>query len=288
MKLAEIYSQNKPVISFEVFPPKTDDGLAPLIAELRKLKEFKPGLISVTYGAGGTTQGRSLKLLEKIVNELKLELMPHLTCIGSGEKSILNFLQKISGWGVENILALRGDFPKNNPDYQPESDVFKHAADLVKFTKQNAALSMAVAGFPEKHPEAVSLETDLQYLQAKVHAGAEAIFTQLFFDNQYYYDYMKSVRATGITVPVIPGIWTITNLKQIQKTADLSHAKIPDDLLNKLQKADEAEVPEIGIEYAAAQIQDLLTHGVPGVHLYTLNKAETVSRVLEKIHWINI
>jgi len=284
MRLTEIYSQNQPVISFEVFPPKTDEGLPLLLEELRKLKKFSPGLISVTYGAGGTTQGRSLKLLEKIVKELKLELMAHLTCIGSSESSILDFLQKISAWQVRNILALRGDSPQNNPAYRPESTVFRHAADLVKFTKQKTPLSVAVAGFPEKHPEAASPADDIAHLKEKVDAGAEVIFTQLFFDNQYYYDYVAAVRAAGINIPVIPGIWTITNLKQIQKIAELSRAKIPADWLTRLEKADEHGVRAIGIDYAAAQIRDLLAHGAPGAHLYTLNKADAVTEVLRAVN----
>ncbi|MDR2431714.1 MAG: methylenetetrahydrofolate reductase [NAD(P)H] [Candidatus Margulisbacteria bacterium] len=282
MHLKKIYSGRRPVISFEVFPPQTDEASAPLIAELRKLKEFAPGLISVTYGAGGTTQGRSLKLLEKIVKELNLELMAHLTCIGSSENSILSFLQKITGWGVQNILALRGDYPRNNPGYQPESAVFQHAADLVRFARQNTELSIAVAGFPEKHPEAASLAEDIKQLAAKIRAGADAVFTQLFFDNQYYYDYVKLARAAGVAAPIIPGVWTITNLKQIKKIAELSRAKIPGELRQKLEKAGEQEAREIGIDYAAAQLRDLLQHGAPGAHLYTLNKADAVMEVLRK------
>ena len=283
MRLTEIYSQANPVISFEVFPPKTDDGLAPLLVELKKLQSLQPALFSLTYGAGGTTQGRSLLLLEKISCELNLELMTHLTCIGSSEKSLLAFLQKVSGWGIENILALRGDAPQDNPAYQPESGVFQHAADLIRFVKKNTALSIAAAGFPEKHPEAESLQTDLAYTKEKIAAGAEVIFTQLFFDNQYYYDYVKLARAHGISTPIVPGIWTITNLKQIQRVAGLSCAKIPAELLAKLEKASEQEVRETGIDYAAAQIRDLLKHGAPGIHLYTLNKADAVSAVLRKI-----
>lgn len=282
MRLQEIYNQNKPVISFEIFPPKTDEGFTPLFAELQKLKQLKPGLISVTYGAGGTTQGRSLFLLEKIVKELELNLMTHLTCIGSNERSILDFLREISGWGVENILALRGDIPKNDSDYKSESDVFKYAADLVRFIRQHTDADIAVAGFPEKHPEAASQQSDIAHLKEKITAGASVIFTQLFFDNQYYYDYVSALRAAGITVPVIPGIWTITNLKQIQKIAELSQAKIPADLLKKLQQADEKGVREIGITYAAEQIKDLLANNVPGLHLYTLNKADTVAEVLRR------
>lgn len=283
MRLREIYNQKSPAISFEIFPPKTAEGIAPLFAELQKLKKLNPALISVTYGAGGTAQDRSLELLEKIVKELRLNLMTHLTCIGSSEKSILDFLEKISGWGVKNILALRGDFPQNNPDYQPESDIFQHAVDLVNFAKANTDADIAVAGFPEKHPEALSLEADIKYLKAKVDAGAGAIFTQLFFDNNYYYGYVDKLRQAGIAAPVIPGIWTITNLKQIQKTAELSHAQIPATLLNQLQQADEAQVREIGIAYAAEQIKDLLAHGAPGIHLYTLNKADTVTEVLSRV-----
>jgi methylenetetrahydrofolate reductase (NADPH) len=283
VRLAEIYARPKPVISFEVFPPKTDAGLAPFFAELEKLKSLRPALLSLTYGAGGTTQGRSLLLLEKIRREFGLELMTHLTCIGSSEKSLLAFLQKVSGWGIENILALRGDTPKNNPDYQPENGVFKHAAELIRFVKENTALSVAAAGFPEKHPEAENLQTDLRHLKEKTAAGAEIIFTQLFFDNQYYYDYVKLARARGINAPIVPGIWTITNFKQVQRTAELSQAKMPADLLKKLEAADEKGVREIGINYAAEQIRDLLAHGAPGAHLYTLNKAEAVAEVLKKV-----
>ncbi|GBR72853.1 5,10-methylenetetrahydrofolate reductase [Candidatus Termititenax aidoneus] len=283
MRLTEIYQQPPPIISLEISPPKTDDGLASLLTELKKLKQLNPSLISLTYGAGGTTQGRSLLLLEKIRRELNLELMTHLTCIGSSEKSILAFLQKVSGWGIENILALRGDWPRDNPGYQPESDTFKHAADLIRFVKKNTALSVAAAGFPEKHPEAENLQTGLKHLEEKTAAGAEVVFTQLFFDNQYYYDYVKSARTAGIDTPIIPGIWTITNLKQIQRVAELSCAKIPAELLARLEKAGKQEVREIGIDYAATQIRDLLKHGAPGVHLYTLNKADAVSAVLRKL-----
>jgi len=282
MRLRDIYKQTAPVISFEIFPPKTAEGIEPLLAELQKLKQFNPGLISVTYGAGGTTQGRSLKLLEKIVKELRLNLMTHLTCIGSSPESIQAFLRKVSAWGVENILALRGDWPKDQPDYRPESNVFQHAVDLVNFTRQNIDADIAVAGFPEKHPEAPDQATDIRYLRAKAAAGACAVFTQLFFDNQYYYDYVSALCRAGLEIPVIPGIWTITNLKQIQKTAELSRAKIPDALLAQLQQASEKEVREIGIAYAARQVRDLLANGAPGVHLYTLNKADTVTEVLRQ------
>ena len=283
MNFAELYAQKKPWLSFEIFPPKTDAGLPLLLEELRKLKEFEPSLISVTYGAGGTTQGRSLELLENIVKELKLELMAHLTCIGANESSISGFLQKISAWGVQNILALRGDWPQNNPGYKPDSDVFRHAVDLVKFTKQQTQMSVAVAGFPEKHPESTCLADDIAHLKEKISAGADMIFTQLFFDNQHYYDYVAAVRRAGITVPIIPGIWTITNLKQIQKIAELSQAKIPADLLAKLEQSNEHGVREIGIAYATEQLRDLLAHGAPGAHLYTLNKAEAITEVLRKI-----
>lgn len=283
MHISELYKQDKGVISFEVFPSRTTEGIDILIGELEKLKQFNPGFISVTYGAGGSTQGRSLLLLDKIIHELKLEVMPHLTCIGSSQGSILAFLEKVRSWGVRNILALRGDLPKN-PEYVPESDFFKHADDLIRFAKMNTDFDVAVAGFPQKHPEAKTIKDDIYYLKQKVEAGAAAVVTQLFFDNADLYSYVDKVRGAGIEVPVVPGIWTLTSPNQTQKILECG-AKINPELLSKMQsgKYSDSDKQNIGVEYAVAQINDLKQKGFKHFHLYTLNRAEFVSRVLKAL-----
>lgn len=286
MKLHEIYREPKtPVITFEVFPPRTQEGIEALLLEIPKLKKYNPAFISVTYGAGGSTQGRSLQVLERIIKEQRLAVMPHLTCIGSSPDSIRKFLDMVKGWGVENILALRGDFPKNQPDYRPESDYFKHAVDLVNFTKRNNGLDIAVAGFPEKHPEALSFEKDMEYLKSKVEAGASTIFSQLFFENKTFFDYQKKLKDKNINIPVVPGIWIMTSPSQMPKILECG-ATIPASLRNIMESKDisDEEKKEFGINYAVKQINELIEHRVPGIHLYTLNRAENVSKVLERIN----
>ncbi len=283
MKLKDIYKNpKKPVLTFEVFPPKTQEGLDNLVKEIERLKKFKPEFISVTYGAGGSTQGRSLQLLERIAKEDKIAVMPHLTCIGSSPESIQKFLDIIKGWGVESILALRGDIPQNIPDYVPESDYFQHASDLVKFTKENSSLDIAVAGFPEIHPEAKDQAEDLKYLKLKVEKGASTVFTQLFFNNDKYFKYLELARKIGVNVPIIPGIWTLTSQLQLKKIFECG-AKVPAELLAKFEdpKYSDEDKRNIGVESAIAQVKALVKYGVPGIHLYTLNKAEYVSRVIK-------
>lgn len=287
MRLRDIYQNKKqPVISFEVFPPRTTEGLTNLIAELQKLLVYKPGLISVTYGAGGTSQDRSLLALERIAKEIPVSVMAHVTCIGSSTRSVSHFLQLIEAWGVDNILALRGDYPKNNPDYKPQSDVFKYALDLVAFTQGKTQQDIAVAGFPENHPESVSLDTDMRYLVEKVAAGAQAVFTQLFLKPETFLRFRDRAVAAGIRVPIIPGIWTFSTKEQLNKLPEIaSNAEIPEIIAARIRAAaSDAEVKDIGIEYTVALCAKLMTEGVAGLHLYCLNKAEVVSRVLDSLN----
>lgn len=286
MRLSEIYTRSKkPVITFEVFPPKTDQGVELLIQELQKLKKFNPGYISVTYGAGGSTQGKSLELINRIVKELELPILAHLTCIGSTPESIKNFIEKINGFGLENILALRGDHPKDDGSYRPESNFFKYASDLVSFTKNHFNFDVAVAGYPEVHPEARSLSEEIDYLKIKMEAGASAVITQLFFNNDDFYRFYEKAQAKGINVPIIPGILPIAKLEQVPKITSCG-AKFPIDLMKELLavQEDSESVRKKGVEHAARQIEGLIKFGVKGIHLYPFNKAQSVKEVLEMVN----
>jgi methylenetetrahydrofolate reductase (NADPH) len=211
--------------------------------------------------------------------------MPHFTCIGSNSTSILDFLKIVENLGIENIMALRGDPPKDQQNYNFSQNQFPYASALAKFIKDHTSLAMAVAGYPEKHPEAITLKEDIQHLQEKVTAGASAIITQLFFDNQYYFDFVKEARNIGISVPIIPGILPVTSLSQIDKASALSNAKVPEKFYQQMAAAkdNEAEQKKIGINHALGQIQDLITAKVPGIHFYTLNKAEATAQIIEKL-----
>ncbi|MFA5927932.1 MAG: methylenetetrahydrofolate reductase [NAD(P)H] [Candidatus Margulisiibacteriota bacterium] len=286
MKLKDIYAQGKTVITFEVFPPKTDEGVANLMAEMARLKKFNPAFISVTYGAGGSNQGRSLQVTRELMEKLGLPVMPHFTCVGSSREYIQDFIQVLADLKIENILALRGDPPRDKTNFDPGKTVFKYANELVEFLKQNSSLDIGVAGYPEGHQEnKQDLDRDFANLQKKMNAGASLIVSQMFFDNEKFYAFAKKARANGMNQPIIPGILPITNLDSIEKMIELSGAEVPKKLLNDLQSAkDEPEkVKAIGIEHAVQQIKDLLAFGVPGIHFYTLNKSEVAEKVLGRI-----
>jgi len=285
MNFKDIYEQDKLIISFEAFPPKTEKGIDKLITEIEKLKKYQPAYVSVTHGAGGTTQGRSLKLIKKILNTCRLPVTPHFTCIGMTLDEMRAFFNIIKELKIENVLALRGDPPQDNPNYDPGKDEFKYANELVTFIKKEFDLGISVAGYPEGHIEAPSLDADIDHLKLKVDAGADAIITQLFFNNEDFLNYEKKVRAKGITVPIIPGIMPIINYKQVTKVPELCGSKIPPELLNKIEtvKDDEEKIKEIGIQYALDQVKKLIAHGVKGLHFYLFNKAEAVDKILSNI-----
>ena len=285
MKLKEIYSNpDKPVISYEVFPPKDDtDGvkLENLFEELYKLLEFKPSLISVTYGAGGSNQNESIEIIKRIKNELNVTPMPHFTCVSTSVKNIRDYLQILNCLQVENILALRGDIPEN----QNICHDFKFASELVECIKKESNLSVAVAGYPEGHKECESLKKDVEYLKQKADKGADVIYTQLFFNNNHFFDFVEKCNNTGINIPVIPGILPVTNYKTLEKMATLCKVEIPRDMAKTLDchKDDKDYIRKYGIEYAAKQCSELLQYGVKGLHFYTLNKANAASQILSDI-----
>ena len=285
MKLKEIYSENtKPVISYEVFPPKDDtDGqkLEILFVELKKLMKYQPSLISVTYGAGGSNQTESIEIIKRIKSDLKTTPMPHFTCVSTGEKNIKNYLKTIEQYGIENILALRGDIPDNKKICHD----FKYASELVEYIKKKSSLSVAVAGYPEGHKEAESPMKDIEYLKNKVDKGADIIYTQLFFNNAHYFNFCEKCTKSGINIPIIPGILPVTSFKTLEKMTGLCKVDIPKTFLEKLNnhQNDKEYIKQTGIEFASEQCKELIDSGVKGLHFYTLNKEYATGKILSNL-----
>ena len=285
MNLKEIYiKNNSPVVSYEVFPPKDDiDGtkLELLFEELSKLIPYKPSLISVTYGAGGSNQTESYEIIKRIKNDLKVLPMPHFTCVSTSKNFIKEYLTSLENIGIENILALRGDIPEDRKIYHD----FKFASELVQYIKAESKLSVAVAGYPEGHKEAVSLQKDIEFLKYKIDFGADVVYTQLFFNNDKFFSFIEKCHAAGINIPIIPGILPVTNYKTLEKMATLCKVEIPKRMAEKLEKHsdDKDYIKQYGIEYATNQCAELIKSGVRGLHFYTLNKSFAVSEILSNL-----
>ena len=291
MKLNEIYNQkHKMIISYEVFPPKGEgeeyeQKVSNLLSELKKLEKFNPSLISVTYGAGGSTQTKTLDLISIIKNEIGVDTMPHFTCVNSDKKFVKDYIKKIEEMKIDNILALRGDAPLGSKSFQVCNDGFAYASELVKFIKENSSLSVAVAGYTTKHPEAISEEEDINNLVKKVNCGADVIYTQMFFDNEKFFKFYDGLKLRNVTIPVIPGIMIVQSFSQIERIIELSNVKLPDSLDAELKdnKNKPEEVKKIGIDFAKKQVKELLDFGVKGLHFFPLNKSYAVSKVLEEL-----
>lgn len=285
MKFADFYKTGKPRFSFEIFPPKTPEGIENLFMHLRELKAFDPAFISTTYGAMGTTQALTSDLTLKIQNELKIPAAFHFTCVGSNKTQIKNYVESLKQKGVNLVVALRGDPPAGMKEFVKPADGFSYANELVGYLKTLDGLSLAVAGYPEGHIEAPNLETDLINLKRKVDAGADVILTQLFFDNKDFYNFCERAKKIGITIPIIPGLMPVLSAKQIQKITSMCGAKIPAALKSQLLKYenDDEAVKEIGIEHALLQAKDLLKNGLPGIHFYILNKSYSTKKILGQL-----
>ncbi len=285
MKLREIFDRSTPVFSFEFFPPKTDKGEQSLLTEAQELKSLNPGFFSMTYGAGGSTREKTVDLGDRIRQQTGVETVCHVTCVGQSKDEVRAVLRDMKSRKMQNVMALRGDPPAGETNWQPHPDGFRHAYELVAEARSMGDFSVAVAGFPETHPEAVSREADLQFLKAKVETGADIIVTQLFFDNEDFFRYDRDVKALGVKVPIVPGIMPILSAKQILRIATLSNARIPADLAAALRNVgdDDEAAAKLGIAYAAQQIKGLLAHGVPGVHLYCLNRASSAKAILQEM-----
>lgn len=276
----------KPVISFEFFPPKTDEGDKALLEKhIPALMQTKPDFCSVTYGAGGSTREKTLMIVDRIQREHNLTALAHLTCVNHTREQVGELLRKIQAIGCKNILALRGD-PPGGGEFQPTPGGFEYSAQLVKFIREQNGFSIGVAGFPEGHIACKQGKlVDWGHLKAKIEAGADVVLTQLFFDNADYFEFQDHLAKAGVKVPVVPGVVSILSAPGIKKFTQVCGAKIPSALGAKLDAigSDDAAAAEFGIEYATKQCQALLQAGAPGLHFYTLNKAASTVRVLRNL-----
>ncbi|HEY6367687.1 MAG TPA: methylenetetrahydrofolate reductase [NAD(P)H] [Candidatus Binatia bacterium] len=285
MKLADLYARPELTLSVEFFPPKTDKGEENLFSEIETIKRLNPAFCSVTYGAGGSTREKTVELVDRIHRTCRLEVMCHLTVVGQSKNEARAVLKQLKEKKIENIIALGGDPPQGTVDWQPHPDGFHHAAELVREAVMFGGFSIAVAGFPEVHPRAKSRASDLRYLKEKVEAGAVAIITQLFFDNEDYYRYVEDVRKLGVLVPIVPGVLPILSAPQVRRFTSLCCAKIPASLERELVKVegnDEAAI-QLGIDYATRQCEGLIKFGIPGLHFYSLNKSYSVRAVCKNL-----
>jgi len=276
--ISELFAQHRPLRSLEFFPPKDDAQHEAMRNAAAALKRIAPDFVSVTYGAGGTTRERTARASAMLKDEFGFTVMPHLTCVGHSRAELNDVADRIHASGFRNIMTLRGDPPKGDTAFTPAPDGLRYASELVALLKaRHADFCLGVAGYPEKHPEAVSLDTDLDNLKRKVDAGAAFVTTQLFFDNAHYYRYVEKVRARGVHVPIVPGLMPVLSLKQIQRFTSMCGATLPDKLIKRLEAAgDTPEIVEtLGIDWALTQIRDLLANGVPGYHLYIMNRAKS-------------
>jgi methylenetetrahydrofolate reductase (NADPH) len=285
MKIIDLYQRQKPIISFEFFPPKTDQGMTGLLRTAQRLKELEPGFVSITYGAMGSTRDKTLDLVRQMKHEVGIEAMSHLSCVGASKSTIASILKTLRAFGIDNVLALGGDPPQDQADFVQPPDGFKHANELAAHIKSLGHFCIGGACYPEGHIDAPSKELDLFYCQKKVEDGVDFLITQLFFDNQDYFDFVARARAIGIDVPIVPGIMPITNFTQIKRFTQLCGSKIPQQLEHDLApiENDLEQVEAYGITYATEQCQELLEAGAPGLHFYTLNKSETVTRILASL-----
>lgn len=284
MRLDQILRPGVPSISFEFFPPKTDEASASLYQTIEHLKPLQPSYVSVTYGAGGSTRSRTLDLTAKIQNEIGLTTVSHLTCVGHTADEIGAILDQLWASNVKNVLALRGDPPAGG-QWVKTPGGFEQAAELVKYVRSRHDFFVSVAGFPEGHPSCLNLTRDLEHLKTKVDAGASAVVTQLFFDNNDFLRFRDNCRRIGINVPIVAGIMPIQNVAQIKRFVGMCGAKIPHPLLTKLESLenDPKSVERAGIEYATNQCRDLLFHGVDGLHFYTLNKHPATIEIFKEL-----
>lgn len=286
MRITERFHTRQPFFSFEFFPPKSDDGVAALMATVSALRALDPAYVSVTYGAGGSTRDRSVAIAKRIREDIGIEVLAHVTCAGSTVGELRALFRELESAGICNVLALRGDPPRGATAFAPAAGGYAHANELIALLEREFDFCIAAACYPEKHPEAPSLHVDLENLQRKVSAGARFLITQLFFDNAQYFEFAARARARGITVPIVPGIMPITNYEQIARFTAMCGATIPSRLREELEarRGEPEAVAELGVAYATAQCIELLEGGAPGIHFYTLNKSPATRAVVSALY----
>ncbi|MCB9880531.1 MAG: methylenetetrahydrofolate reductase [NAD(P)H] [Planctomycetes bacterium] len=286
MRICNLFDSARPTVSFEFFPPKNDEATEELFATVRKLKESAPSFVSVTYGAGGSTRRRTLELVARIKREIGIEPMAHLTCVGHSRDDIRRIVDALVAENIENVLALRGDTPKGQDEFVAAKDGFEFGSELVAFLREiGAPMCIGAACYPEKHPEATDAGLDLANLKTKVDAGVDFLITQLFFDNADYRDFVSRARASGIKLPIVPGIMPILNYGQIQRFTTMCGAGIPEALAEELSLVEDdlEAVAGVGISFAIDQCRELLAAGAPGLHFYTLNRSPATRAILSRL-----
>ncbi len=284
MSLPQLF-EKKRVISFELFPPKTPDGEQSLYQHVGKLMEFSPDFVTCTYGAGGSTRGKTLEIIDHVKKQFNIPVASHLTLVGSTIDDLRSYLERACAQSVDYIVALRGDPPQGDTEFKPSPGGYRYANELVDLIRAEFNdLGVIVAGYPEKHREAPSLEVDLENLKRKVDAGADAVVTQLFYDNTDFFRFRDLCEKNGIRIPIVPGLLPVTSLKQIKRITTLCGAKLPPTFVQNLEdRPDEADQLEIGIQQAIEQTQQLIDNGVAGLHFYVLNRSVATSRILEAV-----
>ena len=285
MRIDELLQHRRPCISFEFFPPKTDAGVENLLKTIRALRILNPGFVSVTYGAGGSSRARSREVVGRIKRELDIEPMAHVTCTGHSEAELVEIFTDLQSEGVENIMALRGDPPKGQPNFERHPEGFAYATDLIAMLRTRFPFAIGAAAYPEKHPEAASLDSDIENARRKVDAGATFLVTQFFFENDEYFAYVDRARAAGIDVPIIPGIMPITSFDAVAGMLAMNGGRLPQTLLAELEaRRDEPDaVADLGVAFTSLQCRELLQRGAPGLHFYTLNKSPATRAIVSAL-----
>jgi methylenetetrahydrofolate reductase (NADPH) len=282
-KISEMLKEGRPLYSFEFFPPKSTEGEEKLYHTIEELSAQKPDYVSVTYGAGGSTRSKTREWVENIQNRYSIPAMAHFTCVGSSRQEIRAYLEELHRGGIVNIMALRGDPPKGQTEFRPAPDGLAHGNEMIAFI-QETGLDFCIGGaaYPEMHPEAVSLDMDIEFARRKVRAGASFLVTQLFFENQKYFDYVKKA---ALGVPVVPGIMPITAFQQVERFTKMAGCSIPETLVESIRACgeDREKLLDVSLSYTEKQCRDLISGGAPGIHLYTLNQSHATMEILRRL-----
>jgi len=285
VKIRDILGKGEKSFSFEFFPPKNYNSILELGINVGQLLKLSPSFISVTYGAGGSTQDASFNLIDYINNKIGLVTMAHYTCVNATKEKVEQDLNFFEEKNIENLILLRGDPPKGETKFNNGGGDFEYASDLIDFVAKQDRFCIAAAGYPEAHPESENLDKDIEYLKYKVDKGVDFVVTQLFFDNKFYFDYVDRARKAGINIPIVPGIMPITNFKQIKKFTQLCGSNIPDELVRQLDPYQDnlAKTYDIGVDFSISQCRELMEKGAPGLHFYTLNKSRATVDIFSSI-----
>ncbi len=282
MRIDAILAERRPVFSFEFFPPKTSEGLTNLRETLAVLSDDEPDFVSVTYGALGSTRDTTIDIVKWIKQDLGIEAMAHFTCVGATVDELRGTLDEIEAAGVDNVLALRGDPPAGQDEWVQTDGGLLYSTELIALLSEHYGFAVGAAAFPEVHPQAESSESDIRFLKAKQDAGASFLITQLFYDNEFYFDFVARAREAGVTVPIIPGVMPVTNLRNIRRITELCKSEIPEPFERQLEarEDDPQALQDLGVAYATLQCVDLLARGAPGIHFYTLNRSPATRAIL--------